>query len=404
MAETRLSILHVVRSPIGGIFRHIADLALAQTRAGHRVGILCDSSTGGAFEAEMIARLAPEIAEGVERIPMTRAIGPRDLPTVLAVARTARRLRPDVIHAHGAKGGVYGRLAGALERRRGRPVCAFYAPHGGSLHYDPKSLEGRVYFKVERALEHLTDGLVHVSRYEQQTYREKVGIPRCPAHVVHNGLRPEEFDPVSPAPDPVDFLYIGMMRDLKGVDLFIEALRATARSNPAVRAVLVGDGEPADMVRYRAMVAEAGLGERVRFEPPMPARGAFALARTIVVPSRAESLPYIVLEAGAAGLPMIATRVGGIPEIFEGEADKLVAPGSAAALAAAMAGALGDPARMADDAARRRGRLSRQFSLAHMVESIEAIYRAALARRIPGSRPGDSGNDPGRPGESARAA
>ena len=58
--------------------------------------------------------------------------------------------------------------------------------------------------------------------------------------------------------------------------------------------------------------------------PPMPARRAFALARTVVLPSRAESLPYVVLEAAAAGIPLIATRVGGIPEIFEGETERLV--------------------------------------------------------------------------------
>ena len=90
-------------------------------------------------------------------------------------------------------------LAAAIERRKGRKVAAFYAPHGGSLHYDPGSLSGRIYFTVERALERLTDGLIHVSAYEAETYRRKVGAPRCPAHVVRNGLRTDEFAPVQPA-------------------------------------------------------------------------------------------------------------------------------------------------------------------------------------------------------------
>ena len=116
--------------------------------------------------------------------------GPGDLPTTFAVTRAVAGMRPDVVHAHGAKGGVYGRLAAAFERRRGRTVAAFYAPHGGSLHYDARSLSGRLYFGVERALERLTDGLIHVSAYEARTYREKVGVPRCPAHIVRNGLQP----------------------------------------------------------------------------------------------------------------------------------------------------------------------------------------------------------------------
>ncbi len=111
-------------------------------------------------------------------------------------------VRPDVVHAHGAKGGVYGRIAAAIQSRRHGPVAAFYAPHGGSLHYDPRSLEGRIYFTAERALERLTDGIIHVSAFEAETYRRKVGVPRCAVHVVRNGLRPEEFEAIEHASAP----------------------------------------------------------------------------------------------------------------------------------------------------------------------------------------------------------
>src|SRR4051812_39554058 len=224
LVRQKLSIVHVTRSPVGGIFRHISDLATAQAEAGHAVGLICDSVSGGLLEEERIAALSKRLALGVTRIRMARSIGPGDLPALLSVARTMAKLRPDVVHCHGAKGGVYGRLAAAFERRKGRSVAAFYAPHGGSLHYDSASRSGRIFFAVERALERLTDGLIHVSAYEAETYRQKVGAPRCPAHVVLNGLRPEEFALVVPAPDAADFLMIGELRDLKGVDVFIEAI------------------------------------------------------------------------------------------------------------------------------------------------------------------------------------
>ncbi len=115
--------------------------------------------------------------------------------------------------------------------------------------------------------------------------------------------------------------------------------------------------------------------------PPMPARSAFALARTVVLPSRAESLPYMVLEAAAAGVPLIATRVGGIPEMFEGEAERLVAPGDADALAEAMRAALLAPGEMAAEAMLRRERVKQKFSLAVSAGRIEDIYRAALEAR-----------------------
>lgn len=373
-----LSIVHIVRSPIGGIFRHIVDLASAQKAAGHSVGVICDSLTGGAFEEANIAALAPDLALGIVRFPMPRSIGPADLPALVRVSRRIAAMRPDVIHAHGAKGGVYGRLAALAEGRRGRSVAAFYAPHGGSLHYEKISLSGRLYFTVERALERATDGLIHVSAYEAETYRRKVGVPRCPAHVVVNGLRSEEFEPVAPAPDAVDFLYIGMLRDLKGVDVFLDALALLSARGVAYRALVVGAGEAADERRYRAMAGGAGPAGAISFLPPMPARQAFAMARTIVVPSRAESMPYLVLEAAAAGLPLIATKVGGIPEILDGAAERLVPPGDAQAVAEAMRLALNAPERMAAEAMLRRDRVKQEFSLGSMSGQIEGIYRNAL--------------------------
>jgi glycosyltransferase involved in cell wall biosynthesis len=363
------------------VFRHIADLVAAQNAAGHSVGFICDSNSGGAFEAERIAALAPELALGVARLPMRRSIGPGDLPGTVGVARTIAPMRPDVIHAHGAKGGVFGRLAAGIERGRGRQVASFYAPHGGSLHYDARSLSGRVYFAVERGLERLTDGLLHVSAYEAEAYRQKIGVPRCPAHVVVNGLRPEEFEPVALDADAADFLFIGAMRDLKGVDVFLDALALLNEAHPerSVRAVLVGSGEPADEARYRA--AARRFGPNVVFLPPMPAREAFALARHVVVPSRAESMPYIVLEAAAAAAPMIATDVGGIPEILSGEDERLVRPGDAADLAQAMRLALMSPDRMAAEARLRCARVREKFSLEVTARRVEDIYRGALEAR-----------------------
>ncbi len=379
--QQKLSIVHVTRSPVGGIFRHISDLVSAQAAAGHAVGLICDSTSGGALEDERIAALSPQLPLGVARIPMGRSIGPGDLPATLAVARQLAKMRPDVVHAHGAKGGVYGRLAAAFERRKRRGVAAFYAPHGGSLHYDGASLSGRVYFGVERALERLTDGLIHVSAYEAEAYRRKVGTPRCPAHVVLNGLRPEEFAPIVPASDAADFLFIGELRALKGVDVFIDAVAKLQSEGHPVRAAIVGPATPEDARLYRDMANSRARNGSIVFHAPMPARRAFALARTVVVPSRAESLPYLVLEAAAAGMPLIATNVGGIPEIFAGEAHRLVAPGDVEALAAAMRAALAAPARMSADAMLLRGRVEQKFSLAVTARQIEDIYRAALEAR-----------------------
>ncbi|MET0315077.1 MAG: glycosyltransferase family 4 protein [Hansschlegelia sp.] len=372
-----LRIVHLVRSPIGGIFRHIADLIVAQSTAGHQVGLVCDSLTGGPFEAARIEGLAPHLALGSVRLPIARQIGPSDMRAMSHVRDILEPLKPDIVHCHGAKGGAFGRVVGSW-LGRSRPVARFYAPHGGSLHYDPKSIAGRIYFRVERALERLTESLVHVSAYEQQTYAAVVGRPRCPAIVIRNGLRPDEFEPVEPDEDARDFLYMGMLRDLKGVDVFIEAIAILAQLDRPATAMIVGDGP--DEERYRAMVIEKNLGRLVSFQASTPTREAFRLGRTLVVPSRAESMPYIVLEAIAARLPIVATRVGGIPEIFGPYSDELVPPGDPRALAAAMAASAADRDAALATAESRRRHISSEFSLAEMSSRIENVYRMTIAR------------------------
>jgi glycosyltransferase involved in cell wall biosynthesis len=307
-----LRIIHCFRSPVGGIFRHVRDLAERHSQQGHAVGIVCDSSTGGAYEDALFESIRPHLALGLTRLPMQRSISPSDLSAGIKSYREIKALRPDVLHGHGAKGGAYARLAGTFLRASGYCVARFYSPHGGSLHYDPGSTKGRVFFAIERFLERLTDRLVFVCDYEGNVYARKIGAPRTAAQTVYNGLRPSEFEPVGLSEPAVDFLYIGMMRDLKGPDVFIDAfVEAERLSGRPLSALMVGDGD--DKPRYQSTLQTLGLADRVTMRPAMPAREAFAMARTVVVPSRAEAMPYIVLEAVAGGKPVIATRVGGIP-------------------------------------------------------------------------------------------
>ncbi|WP_164879614.1 glycosyltransferase family 4 protein [Afifella aestuarii] len=374
-----LRILHVLRAPVGGVFRHVCDLVQMQAARGHQVGIICDSTTGGAFEADRLTELADYLPLGLVRTPMSRPIRPQDLGALLRVRAHAATLAPDIIHGHGAKGGIFSRLAAVSERRKRRAVANFYTLHGGSLHFDKQAVTGRLYFRVERSLERVTDALVHVSAFEAETYREKVGEPRCPARVIYNGLRPDEFWPVEKVGAPTDFLLLGELRPLKGVDVLLGALARMAEKGHRPSLCVVGSGVREQVETYRAFAAEKDLD--VRFHAPMPARQALAQAHMIVVPSLAESLPYVVLEAAAAGTPMIATRVGGIPEIFSGEEDRLIEPGNVRALASALTAALENPQRLVEEAAARRAFVHERFSLSGMAEENEALYHEALSRR-----------------------
>jgi glycosyltransferase involved in cell wall biosynthesis len=371
--DRRLNVLYVLRAPVGGLFRHVVDLARGVAARGHRVGLIADAITGGAQAETTLAALAPELALGLSRVAMSRQIGPRDLTALAHVARRAAEVEADVVHGHGAKGGAYARLAAA------RRALRVYTPHGGSLHYRWSSPTGAVYLALERALLRRTDLFLFESAYGLDVFRAKVGDPGAAARVVHNGVSEAEFAPVAPDPQATDLAFIGELRALKGIDVLLEAIALLAQGGLPVTATIVGDGP--DRAALQAQAAAQGLATRVRFVGAKPARAGFALGRLLVVPSRAESLPYIVLEAAAAAVPLIATRVGGIPEIFGPDAADLVAPGDPAALADAIRAALQHPNTASDAALRLQARVRAGFSAGAMAQAVLAGYAQAFARR-----------------------
>lgn len=372
MSERPLSILQVLRAPVGGLFRHVADVTRGLVARGHRVGLVMEDAAVGPHWETTIAELSAIAALGVTRIPMSRKIGAGDIAAVRHVMERLKSQSIDVVHGHGAKGGAFARIAGSLVAKR-RPV-RIYTPHGGSLHFDPASVEGRVYHTLEKVLARACEAVVFESAFARTRFHDVLGLASPNWPVIHNGLTEPEFNDVDPVSEPVDVVFVGEMRALKGVDVLLEAL-AGLRGR---RALLVGDGP--DVEAYRARASASDLAGRVSFAPPMPARAAFARGRVVAVPSRAESLPYLVLEAAAAGVPLVATRVGGIPEIFGAQAERLVAPGDAAALAARIETLLQDETLARDEAAALRAVVRARFNAENMVDELVTLYRSNLNR------------------------
>ena len=356
---------------MGGLFRHVHDLARGQAELGLEIGIVCDEATGGEQAKAALSRLADSCALGVTRLKMDRNVGFSDWQNYRAVTKLAAQHGVNVLHGHGAKGGAYARLAARTLKRKRKETYAFYTPHGGSLHYSPSTLMGRVYIHAERQLAPLTDGLIFESVFAARRYNDLIGHPTCPVRVVPNGLYPHEFYEPVVADDAVDFLYVGELRELKGVDLLLNALAAQATIYPA-RAIIVGIGP--DEEKYKRQARSLGLAGKVQFVGPLPARNAFSRARCVVVPSRVESFPYIVLEAAAARMPLIATNVGGIPEIVAGSATPLVPPGDAEAIAAQMRAFLADPRPFLSRAAELQAHVAQRFTVQNMTESIVDFY------------------------------
>jgi glycosyltransferase involved in cell wall biosynthesis len=200
---------------------------------------------------------------------------------------------------------------------------------------------------------------------------------------VLNGVAEAEFIPISHDNASFDLVYLGEFRSAKGLDTLIEAMALLKSGHGLTPSILmVGSGpEEADL---KQLAVTRGVATQMTWEPPGPIRNALARAHIMVVPSRAESLPYVILEAAAAAQPLVSTDVGGIPEIYgPAHAHRLIKPNDKEALCRAMLAALKMPlAERVAEAADLADFVRQHFTLEQMISGAIEGYRAALTRRI----------------------
>lgn len=376
MSDQPLRILQILRAPVGGLFRHVSDLTRELAARGHLIGMVADSLTSDGLTAERLGRLAPYAKLGIHSMPMPRTVGPGDFTSPFRIRKLAKDLDIQVLHGHGAKGGLNARWARIGAHNR----VALYTPHGGVLNYKVGSPVGLMFRLFEQTIVGFTDAFIFESAFAQQAFFRMIAQPSQPTPVIHNGLAPEEFEPIEPGPGAKDFVFIGEFREIKGIRYLLDALsEVRALGGRPATIVMAGDGP--DMPVVKAQIARLGMQDRVTLLGANPARPTLALGRCEVVPSLAESLPYVILEAASAARPVIATDVGGIKEIFGPTAGSLLPPADTPALRRALQGFMDDPAAADAEMVQRLDYIRDRFSLRHMVDQIEALYRQALSTR-----------------------
>jgi glycosyltransferase involved in cell wall biosynthesis len=353
----------VVRPTEGGAFEHVSSLARALVEAGHEVAICGPHGHHTELGVEVI------------ELEIVRRPSPRDdLRSVAQLAGIVRRYRPDLVHAHGSKGGVMARLARVAAPRT--PLV--FTPHGFAFagHFSRRAERG-AYRAAERALAPLASRTICVCEAEARLARS-VGAGRR-VRVVHNGIDP----PSEIGPDPaVGSLreggpLVGVVSGLrpgKGLETMIEAIALLRADGSSAQLVVAGEGSERD--RLERLAARLGVAEAIHL--PGHSRDPYrflAAVDVFALPSWAESFPYSVLEAMAVGLPIVATDVGGVAEaIQDGVSGLLVAPRDAPGLAARTGSLLEDRAGASRLAEAARDRRSELFSMAAMVRGTLAVY------------------------------
>ena len=314
-------------------------------------------------------------AAGARYVPLRhvrRALHPlHDALGLLELLLLCLRVRPHVVHANSSKAGVLARLAAAAARV---PVRVFTV-HGWAFKAH-SGLASRAYLWADRAMRPLTTATVCVARSELDAGLRARTCTEDATVVIPNAVDVGAAPRAALAGEPPLLVSVGRLKEPKTFELLVEAL---GRVGVPYRAAIAGDGP--DRPAVEAAVARTGA--RVELlgthgEVPRLLAGADAF----VLSSASEGMPISVLEAMAAGLPVVASAVGGVPElVVDGETGLLVPPGDADALADALERVLGDAElrRRMGEAARRRA--EEEFDLARFRDAHVALYGRLLAQR-----------------------
>lgn len=363
MSET---VLHVGKvSGISGSEAHLLTLLPdLRTRGWDARFCLLHEDEPGAWE--FAGRLV-DAGVPVEGLRLARDADPLAFSRTL---RLVRRVRPAILHTHLVHADAYGLPAGKLARV---PVLAS-TKHG----FNPFR-ERRAFAVADRALGRLVDPHIAISAGLARYLAEVEGFDAAEFEIVHYGIAAGP-DP-APAPARPALLSVGRLVPVKGHEVLLRAFAEARTRVPELELEIAGDGPLRE--RLGVLTAELALGDSVRWLGRVsPVSPAYERAAVVVVPSLGEGFGMVALEAAERGRAVIASSVGGLPEIVEdGRTGLLVPAKDVSALTAAIVELATEPERAAAMGRAGRERALREFSLDRCANRIDALYRSALARR-----------------------
>jgi len=389
--ENRVKVLRLFsRLNIGGPSVHVILLTAGLDPLGYETRLVVGDEAereGNLFELAESKGVRWLRMPGLER--EIRPIG--DLRCLWALVRLMREERPTIVHTHTAKAGVVGRIAARLSRV---PIVV-HTYHGHVLRGYFGRAKSAVFRCIEAALARVTHAVLTVSDAVSRDLVEMGVVPADRLRVVPLGL---ELQPLAGglqrgglrreagfADDAPLVGIVGRLVPIKDVGCFLEAAALVLRSRPQARFSIVGDG--AERARLEKQALRLGLGNRVHFhgwKRDLP--GLYGDLDLVVNCSRNEGTPVALIESLAAARPVVATRVGGTPDVLrDGRFGALVAPGDPAALAGAILEHLETPERGREMARAGQSEVLTRYSVQRLVTDMDELYRSLLAQRAPGA-------------------
>ncbi len=368
-----MKIVHVLTrgDVLGGAQSHVRELAVELRTLGHQVTVI--TGAPGIFTAQLRQARIPSL----QVRSLVRPLRPHlDVAALFQLSGVLRRLKPDLVCAHTAKAGSLARAAARLEH-----IPSVFTPHGWSM-FDRASLQPKpLYYWAERLAGRLGARVINVCEFER-ALAERSGV--CAANkleVVHNGIA----DVVLPRARPVDaqppvLVMVARFAAQKDHATLLRALAGLLFLD--WRLLLLGEGEL--LARVSAQIEELGLCRRVHILPANTAVNRVLMESQIfVLSSNFEALPISILEAMRAGLPVVATDVGGISEsVHHQDTGLLVRRGDVAGLRAALAHLIAQPALRLELGRAGRRRWAAHFTASTMAARTVEVYLRALATAL----------------------
>ena len=389
--DERIRVLRVIaRLNMGGPAIHVANLAAGLEGRGYHTTLVAGSLARGedsmAFLAERLEIPVigvPELQREVSLLDDARA--------VRRVASIIRKVRPHILHTHTAKAGAIARAA-AIGSGTARPPIIVHTFHGHVLkgYFDPARTA--VFRQVERNLARSSHVLVAVSPEVRDELVEQGVAPREKFTVIRLGIPLD--DRLGDATADFDYrrLYgiprhafvigwVGRMTGVKDTGAVLEIVRATREREVDAVLVMVGDGP--DRERLEQLAHELGIARNTYFVGyQSEVAGYYRLFDAFLLPSVNEGTPVSAIEALASGTPVVATRVGGVPDVVRDGVDGfLVESGDASTAAERLADLAADAALRTRLGTSGRARVLERYSVARLVDDVDRLYRSLLTSK-----------------------
>jgi glycosyltransferase involved in cell wall biosynthesis len=350
---------------IGGAERVVVTLANELARRGHESSVVC-LKTEGPLAADLAGVRSSCIAKGEGNDP--RAI--------LRLAAAFRAARAEVVHSH--DWGCY--LDTMIAARLARIPVAVHTAHGKYMAYGPGRLAG-----LKKSFRHLLErraarrfgNVICVSDALRAHVTEEIGIPAALTRTIANGVAVPPLAPRPVAmPGAARLITGGRLAAVKNFGMLIRAFAALAARWPKLELAIVGDGP--ERAALETLAKQLGLADMVKFlgfRSDVDAQ--LAQSHVFVLTSLSEGIPMAILEAMKSGLPVVATRVGGVPAtVADGVTGTLVDSGDVRARVRALAALIEHPDSAVAMGVAGHARVSKEFSVEAMVAAYEATYRA----------------------------